>query len=401
MKLTYIASFGDHIPLSQFKPDDTISVLSFHQDGQFLASGDHAGRVVIFQLIEPKSSNGKPTVQFVTQVHAHKPWFDYFRSELVEPKINSLKWVRSVSANPLFLTCNSHDAKIWRLSQTSKANWNPFHPTSENLEEIVLPTPRQNEIKYTAKCLNTFTDYHTEYLVDLQTMTDQTSFVMIDVGCVKLWDIERSIPSVTLYQFQQQSELTSSAYSPHHPSSIIVSDDCGIVRLLDMRNQAEDLTPSQTFKIADNLDHALDGCEYICSINCSSDGNYIVARTFCEAQVWDIRKSDKPVISTQIQWFGDQMDWMLSDEYNKDCFRSSITSKGKVVTGCYSADFVTWDFASNNQKKHQAISNRTPVKPPEAGKDLTKRVTAAEAHPTKEIVAVVSTAALFVYSETE
>ena len=102
MNLKYLISFGDQVPLNQFKYDDTISILSFSSDGRFLASGDYAGRAVIFQIAPPKNSNGKYQVTFGCQLHAHKAEFDYFRSELSEMKINSLKWVPSNNLNPNF-----------------------------------------------------------------------------------------------------------------------------------------------------------------------------------------------------------------------------------------------------------------------------------------------------------
>jgi serine/threonine-protein phosphatase 2A regulatory subunit B len=64
----------------------------------------------------------------------------------------------------------------------------------------------------------------------------------------------------------------------------------------------------------------------------------------------------------------------------------------------YSADFISWNPDTQVLNRHKAVSARTKVPPPEPGRDFTKRVTCCEAHPTKEIVAVVSTAALFLYT---
>ena len=64
MDLKYLISFGDQVPLNQFKPDDTISILSFSSDGRFLASGDYAGRAVIFQMIpEANKKISFPAIQ--------------------------------------------------------------------------------------------------------------------------------------------------------------------------------------------------------------------------------------------------------------------------------------------------------------------------------------------------
>ena len=398
MNLQYLASFGDHVPLHQFKPDDTIGALAFSSDGRFLASGDNAGRVVIFRL---NQSSGKSSVSFVTQVHAHKATFDYFRSELSEMKINSLQWLPTSTLNPKLLTCNSHETKLWSLNATPKISWAPFDTTLP-LDQFIAPTPRASDTKYAAECLRTFNDVQTEYVVDLQPLSDQSSFLMVDVSCIKLWDIERNVPSVSVFRVsQQEPELITSALSPSLPSTILVGDDGGIIRLIDLRTAAEDITASAKLSVRAAIppQRRLSGCESIGSIAFANDGFSIVSRTFGETQIWDIRKTNKPVTTLQTQWFPGQMEWLSSDDYVKDPFKTCFTPSGKVVTGLYSADFLTWDWKNGKTGRHRAVSARTPRPPPEPGRDFSKRVTCCTAHPTQEIVAIVSTAALFIFNE--
>ncbi|OHS93601.1 hypothetical protein TRFO_40105 [Tritrichomonas foetus] len=402
MELSSLASFGDQVPLSQFKPDDTISTLAFSEDGQFLASGDQAGRVVVFKVNGKVTATNRPTVSFVTQVHAHKAQFDYFRSELSEMKVNSLKWVPRQCLNPLLLTCNSHDAKLWSFNASPKVVWNNFNPNQTSLDTFVFPTPRMPDTKYTSQCVRTFTDIQTEYIVDLQCLSDQHSFLMVDVSCVKLWDIERDVKSVCLCKVsQQEPEITTSAIHNVYPSAFLIGDDYGVCRILDMRQQTEDLTPSIEVdtSLHSSRSQQMEGCDSIGSVVFSPCGNYFAARRFGDVQVWDIRQPSAPAARLDVQWFPGQMEWLVSDDYVKDQFRTAFTPNGKIVTGCYSADFVAWDFKSNKTTKHKAVSQRTPRPPPEPGRDFSKRVTVCESHPNQEIVAVVSTAALFVFYE--
>ena len=271
MDLKLLASFGDHVPLSQFKPDDTITALSFSSDGQFLASGDQAGRVVVFRLNAPTTPTSKPTVSFVTQVHAHKSEFDYFRSELGDMKINALQWVPRQSLNPLLLTCNSNGAKLWRFNATPKIAWNAVQ------DDYILPTAKQTDLKYTSECVRSFTDIQTEFIVDLQCLPDQRSFLTVDVDCVKLWDMERDVKSVCLYRVSQQEPvITTSAIHPAYPSAFLVGDDDGVCRILDMRQGPEGLTPSievdTSVHASRNQQH--EGCDQIGSAVFSPDGNY-------------------------------------------------------------------------------------------------------------------------------
>jgi serine/threonine-protein phosphatase 2A regulatory subunit B len=394
MKLSYLASFGDHIPLSQFKPDDKINVLSFNDSGGFLASGDGAGRVVVFSLNE--RPNGRPSVGFVCQIHAHKAEFDYFRSEVSEPKITSLKWLPGTSLNPRLVTCNSHDAKLWQLNWSSRIDWACRSGSSP--ADLVLPSARKVDVKYSAECIHTFADLQSEYLVDLQCLSDQRSLLMVDVAGVKLWDMERDIPAVSLCRVsQQEPEITTSAIHRALPFAFLVGDDIGKCWILDMRQQAEDLTPSIAIQTIGSLPKTVEGSASVSSLQ-FLDGTSFVVRTFGHLQKWDLRMTARPAAQTNVHWFDSRMEFLVHEEFVKDQFRTAVMPSGKVVTGMYSADFLSWDPLTDAKSKHRAVSARTKVPPPEPGRDFTKRVTCCEGHPSKEFVAVVSTAALFVFT---
>ncbi|KAH0791745.1 protein phosphatase PP2A regulatory subunit B [Histomonas meleagridis] len=397
MNLKFLAAFGDHVPLSQFKPDDTISTLAFSHDGQFLASGDQAGRVVVFKLTY--SSSGRPTISFSNQIHAHKSQFDYFRSEISEMRVNSLKWIPRQTINPLLISCNSHDAKLWHFNSTPRIAWN-----TKLKDTYIFPMPQRSDTKYAPECIRTFNDIQTEYIVDLQTLSDQRSFLMVDVTCVKLWDIERDIKSVCLCKISQQdSEITASGIQPNQSSTFMVGNDGGFCKMYDLRQEAENLMPlfdinTSKFSIRQQFS---DECSMIGSISFSRDGNNFVVRRFNDLQVWDIRNLNSPCAKLEVQWFPNQMEYLLSEDYVKDQFRTAFTAKDKIVTGCYSADYIAWDWKRQKATKHKAVSARNQRLPPEPGKDFNKRVTVCEAHPRSEIVAVVSTAALFFYYGTD
>jgi serine/threonine-protein phosphatase 2A regulatory subunit B len=134
-------------------------------------------------------------------------------------------------------------------------------------------------------------------------------------------------------------------------------------------------------------------------VSFTADGNAFVVRTFGQLQKWDVRRTDKPVAVTEVQWFDGMMDTLVNEDIIKDRFRSAVTPMGKVVSGLYSVYFLTWDPEEGSVARHKAVSARAMVPPPELGTDFSKRVTCCEAHPTKEIVAVVSTGALFMFTE--
>lgn len=397
MDLKYLISFGDQVPLNQFKPDDTISILSFSSDGRFLASGDYAGRAVIFQMIPPKNQNGKYQVLFGCQLHAHKSEFDYFRSELSEMKINSLKWVPSSNLNPNFITCNSHDAKLWRIMTNSKVSWTP--KSGNTIDEFILPKVNKVDTKISFEYIKKFNDLHSEYLIDIQCLSDQHSFLMVDVCGVSLWDFERDIPNVPLISISQSdADITASATHSTSPFAFLIADDDGNCEILDMRQQAENLTPSIKVNVSNFLNHkGYDGVQSVSSVVFAPDGNSFFARTFGEIQQWDLRNTSKPAAALDVQWFPKQADFLSNEGNMRDQFRTTVTHDGKVLTGQYMTNFVAWDPRLNKVTNYKAYNPKASKEPPEPGKDFTKRVTCVESHPTANLISCVSTAALYLY----
>jgi serine/threonine-protein phosphatase 2A regulatory subunit B len=142
----------------------------------------------------------------------------------------------------------------------------------------------------------------------------------------------------------------------------------------------------------------VEGSDSISSVVFSPDGTNFVLRTFGDLQKWDLRQPSQPIAVTEVQWFPRQMQKIVAGDFIKDQFRTAYMRNRKVVTGLYSADFVSWNPDDGTKVTHKAVSEKARVKPPDPGFDFTKRVTVAEAHPSDDIVAVVSTAALFVYA---
>lgn len=396
MSLSLINSFGDHVAYSNFKINDTINVLSFNKTGQFLASGDFAGRIVIFQITTQQ--NNLPVVSLVKQIHAHKSRFDYLRSELTDSRINSLSWIKSNSLNPMLFSCNSHEVQLWRLNQSSKATWENYD-LDASPEEFKLPKANHFEVEYGIELCNIYPDILTEYLIDIHSMCDPTKLLVYDIAAVKMCDIEHSNISYCLYKANQNVEITAGDFSESNPNYILMADSTGFAKILDSRVSAEDISPSICMNVVANIspNRYVSGCECISSVVFSKDAEYVVTRTFGELQVWDIRNTDAPVSQIDVHWFPGQMEWLSNDYYTRNVFKTCITNKGIVYSGSYSADFLGWNWKHCEKSSYRAISNKFDVQPPEAGKDFNKRVTVCASHPLREIIAVVSTASLYVY----
>jgi len=96
---------------------DIITAVEFNEDGEFLAVGDKAGRVWLYQQQDIKldgdlsakdSSRKRPSTRpdteyaYFLQFQSHEPEFDYLKSLEIEEKINAIKFLKRQS-EPLFM----------------------------------------------------------------------------------------------------------------------------------------------------------------------------------------------------------------------------------------------------------------------------------------------------------
>lgn len=68
--------------------------MAFDHTGNYLALGDKAGRLIIFQQnIIKKSKRKFSEFNYITEIQSHYRDFDYLKSIDVEEKINVLEWL--------------------------------------------------------------------------------------------------------------------------------------------------------------------------------------------------------------------------------------------------------------------------------------------------------------------
>ena len=109
---------------------DIISTVEFDSTGNYLATGDKGGRVVLFErnesvstlprslsrLIPPDSHPTPPHTtpvqkkgceyKFYTEFQSHEPEFDYLKSLEIEEKINKIKWCKRQNTAHFLLSTN-------------------------------------------------------------------------------------------------------------------------------------------------------------------------------------------------------------------------------------------------------------------------------------------------------
>ncbi len=86
--------------VTQVAESDVLSAIKFSESGEYLALGDHGGRVIIFKKSTPMSANGKHAMsryfdyKYMTEIQSHEPEFDCLKSLELDEKINSVEFLR-------------------------------------------------------------------------------------------------------------------------------------------------------------------------------------------------------------------------------------------------------------------------------------------------------------------
>lgn len=81
--------------------------MQFDHTGDYLATGDKGGRVVLFERNHTKKGC---EYRFYGEFQSHEPEFDYLKSLEIEEKINKIKWCRRSNKAHFLLTTNGGSA---------------------------------------------------------------------------------------------------------------------------------------------------------------------------------------------------------------------------------------------------------------------------------------------------
>jgi serine/threonine-protein phosphatase 2A regulatory subunit B len=95
--------FGDKGDIENITEADVISTVEFDHTGNYLATGDKGGRVVLFERNDSKKGC---EYRFYTEFQSHDAEFDYLKSLEIEEKINKIKWCRRQNQAHFLLSTN-------------------------------------------------------------------------------------------------------------------------------------------------------------------------------------------------------------------------------------------------------------------------------------------------------
>lgn len=105
--------FGYKGPNEKIMEEDIITSLRFDQTGTYLAVGDKAGRVIVFEAQNAKK--GPPIYDYFTEFQSHVKEFDPLRSMEIDEEIVAMQWMKPQGKYLKMATTNSRSIKLWKM----------------------------------------------------------------------------------------------------------------------------------------------------------------------------------------------------------------------------------------------------------------------------------------------
>jgi serine/threonine-protein phosphatase 2A regulatory subunit B len=270
--------------------------VEFDQSGDYLATGDHGGRVVLFERISGRQScisphpdqrgftpahQGRFEYRYLTEFQSHEPEFDYLKSVEIEEKVNKIRWLRrwdggevgSGPHNHSLLSTNDKTIKLWKVFErriTCLADFNLCNGSS-NLNRAAslgsnirgspdkvaslgglpmgsppstalrVPKVVSTETVLTSKCRRTFAAAHTYHINSISLASDQETFLSADDLRVNLWHLDRPDTSFVVVDIKPPNMedltevITAAEFHPKAAHIFAHASSKGALRLADMR----------------------------------------------------------------------------------------------------------------------------------------------------------------------
>ncbi|KAK8049104.1 hypothetical protein PG994_010834 [Apiospora phragmitis] len=385
--------FGDKGDVEDITEADIISTVEFDHTGNYLATGDKGGRVVLFERNEttPRTGAGAPIsyrdlvptltacrkktceYKFHTEFQSHEPEFDYLKSLEIEEKINKIKWCRRQNASHYLLSTNDKTIKLWKVFEKSLkvvAENNLSHDLTpgnalgagggapraspglthfKNAEDLKLPRLTHHDTVVAAVPRRTYANAHAYHINSISVNSDGETFISSDDLRINLWNLNIQDQSFNIVDIKpaNMEELTEVITAAEfHPTScnwFMYASSKGTIKLADMRESA----------LCDQ--HAKQIISSISDVRFSHDGRYILSRDYLTVKIWDVNMERQPVKTIPIH---EHLRPRLCDTYENDSifdkFEVVFSGDAKnVMTGSYNNNFMI--YPSDPEKETEVV----------------------------------------------
>ncbi|CAJ0564909.1 unnamed protein product, partial [Mesorhabditis spiculigera] len=445
---------GDDAHTEGFKAD-VISCVEFSHDGEYLATGDKGGRVVIFQRDQSgKYVNGRRSREYnvYSTFQSHEPEFDYLKSLEIEEKINQIKWLKKKNAANFILSTNDKTVKLWKISEREKKlseeSWNvprrfvtsSSPPRGPNPSQfggtLKIPQIVPMELIVEASPRRVYGNAHTYHINSISVNSDEETFLSADDLRVNLWHLEITNESFNIVDIKPANMeeltevITAAEFHPTKCNEFVYSSSKGSIRLCDMRDKALCDQHAKLFEEAEDPQARSFFSEIIASVSdvkFSHDGRYLLTRDYLTVKVWDLHMESSPVETYPVhEHLRSKLCQLYENDSIFDKFECGWSGDDKhVITGSYHNLFRTfsrdggeakmWEArpgdphtplrnrriptSGSTRKKRIGLANTDDEELSPEGLDYTRKILHATWHPQENIVALAATNNLYIFSD--
>ncbi|TGZ80057.1 phosphatase PP2A regulatory subunit B [Ascodesmis nigricans] len=450
--------FGDKGDVEDITEADIISTVEFDHTGNYLATGDKGGRVVLFERNETKKSC---EYKFHTEFQSHEPEFDYLKSLEIEEKINKIKWCRRQNASHFLLSTNDKTIKLWKVFEKSLkvvAENNLTHdgssvapgarhvnqppPIFNSSAALRLPRLTHHDTVVAAVPRRTYANAHAYHINSISVNSDGETFISSDDLRINLWNLNIQDQSFNIVDIKPANMeeltevITAAEFHPMSCNWFMYASSKGTIKLADMRESALCDQHAKMFEQEEDPQARSFFSEIISSISdvrFSYDGRYILSRDYLTVKIWDINMEKQPVKTIPIH---EHLRPRLCDTYENDSifdkFEVVFSGDGsQVMTGSYNNNFMIYPSdpekemevvlqADKSAFKAKKVGIPTPINgkkngsragSPAAGQgarmrketdaeliDFNKKILHMSWHPYEDSIAIAATNNLFIFS---
>ena len=242
--------------------DDLVTAVQFDETGDYLAVGDKAGRICIFDChhnppqpppshhhstnspqqpltplltppppptpypptptTHPPPRTYQPSLEykFYTEFQSHEPEFDCLKSLEIEEKINGIQWSKASGCGLFLLATNDKTIKFWKVYDKKIKRVSTVlvvSPTTRRTRtqqwgkgrgEFVTPTLSQSQLHIprlthsqtitTAAPKRVYANAHGYHINSISLNSDQQTFISADDLRINMWDLDRANESFNI-----------------------------------------------------------------------------------------------------------------------------------------------------------------------------------------------------------
>ncbi|KAI0966987.1 protein phosphatase PP2A regulatory subunit B [Xylaria arbuscula] len=376
--------FGDKGDVEDITEADIISTVEFDHTGNYLATGDKGGRVVLFERNETKKTC---EYKFHTEFQSHEPEFDYLKSLEIEEKINKIKWCRRQNASHYLLSTNDKTIKLWKVFEKSlkvvaENNLSqdvtpgniagagggaprPLPQTQfKNAGELKLPRLTHHDTVVAAVPRRTYANAHAYHINSISVNSDGETFISSDDLRINLWNLNIQDQSFNIVDIKPANMeeltevITAAEFHPVSCNWFMYASSKGTIKLADMRERALCDQHAKLFEQEEDPSSRSFFSEIISSISdvrFSHDGRYILSRDYLTVKIWDVNMERQPVKTIPIH---EHLRPRLCDTYENDSifdkFEVVFSGDAKnVMTGSYNNNFMI--YPSDPEKETEVV----------------------------------------------